>query len=340
MAPRLRSLASAAPAAARVRPDTGSDSASPFMSPPDISMGLIDGPGVRPGAVGSVTSTLAPRRSLAATAQTTQMPGPAYGTDAMPPMPGAPGAPLPFPGTRSPIDGSPSVGVPYLGPHTDGPGSPVFGGGPRSTGGGGWSGDGPGGGSGGPSDAPSGSSPVEWVTKAVSRMRVLEGPRGYSTRVSVILRYVCYFFTIIICSVLSNIAFQTTAVWRSAGEVMFFSANLMLLASALSTVFYANYRSDIIRQARHFIFGIAVIPGAGIAAFQWAVTRFLNNPATDTDSFAQVLHSAVPILFFVTVCIPALILIKYVAGIRTMHRTNLDDQEMLSIITRQDGLQR
>ena len=47
-----------------------------------------------------------------------------------------------------------------------------------------------------------------------------------------------------------------------------------------------------------------------------------------------------PIVFLATVILPVFIFIKEMAGIRTLYRTKLDDQEQVSLWTRNDGLQR
>jgi hypothetical protein len=164
--------------------------------------------------------------------------------------------------------------------------------------------------------------------------------RGYSTRVAVYFRYAAYFLAVVVCSAISHAAFQTTTTWQAGGKMMFFSAALMTVTAALGTVMFTNYRNEIIRQFRHFVFGIAVFPGTGIALFLWAINTMLDSPTSNNDAFAAMLHNAVPIVYFCTVGIPALVFVKAVAGMRTINRSRLDDEETMRVYTRQDGLMR
>jgi hypothetical protein len=49
---------------------------------------------------------------------------------------------------------------------------------------------------------------------------------------------------------------------------------------------------------------------------------------------------ALPVVFLLTVVLPAFIFVKEIAGMRAIYRSTLDDQEAVTLWTRQDGLQR
>lgn len=58
---------------------------------------------------------------------------------------------------------------------------------------------------------------------------------------------------------------------------------------------------------------------------------------TTDDQFLKVIFVGLPALYFVTVVIPPVLFVKTIAQIRTLHCSRLEDQEMMSMWTRQDG---
>lgn len=173
-----------------------------------------------------------------------------------------------------------------------------------------------------------------------SRLRRVEGPRGYSLRTSVALRYATYLVVLVACCALTQGALDGAPRADGGGRWMFLSSAVMLLSASVGTGFYPNHRNEIIEQVRHFVFGIAVLPGTGLAIIMWAAESFLSSPGATSDPFASTLEVALPIIFFCTVIIPCLVFIKVIAGIRHLHRSRLDDEEMMALYTRQDGHQR
>jgi hypothetical protein len=106
----------------------------------------------------------------------------------------------------------------------------------------------------------------------------------------------------------------------------------------LGCAFFVNHRNEIIVQCRHFLFGIMLFPGTGIAVLMWA-TR--GATATSSSSvLSSAFTNALPLLFFATVIIPSLIFIKVIAGMRNLHRSTMDDQAAVALWTRQDNLVR
>lgn len=172
-----------------------------------------------------------------------------------------------------------------------------------------------------------------------SRIRELEGPRGYSTRTTVFLRYAVYFAVVLICSAVAHACFTHAARWTAGGEWMFFSAMLMFVTGAAGTVFYTNQRNEIIAQIRHYVFGLCVFPGTAIAIVMWAAQGLTTTAATGTDAFTSLLGNAIPIVYFCTVILPPLVFVKAMAGLRSMHRSSRDDEELVRTWTRQDGKQ-
>lgn len=173
-----------------------------------------------------------------------------------------------------------------------------------------------------------------------ARIRDLEGPRGYSTRAAVYLRYAVYFVTIILGASVAHACFQNANTWKSGGEWMFFSAMLMLVTGAAAAVFYTNQRNEIIEQVRHYVFGLCVFPGTAIAIVMWASQGLTTTQVGEgADAFTMLLANAIPIVYFCTVILPPIVFVKAMAGMRTLHRSRLDDEEMVALWTRQDGKQ-
>lgn len=174
-----------------------------------------------------------------------------------------------------------------------------------------------------------------------SRMATVEGPRGISTRAAVFLRYIAYFLVIACCSAISHYCFEHVGKYLLGGKLMFGLSGLTVLAAALGTVFYVNQRNEIIEQTRHYVFGLMCLPGAVLALIMWGATKLAGpSPSGHEDQFLNVLFIGLPALYFCTVVIPPVLFIKMLAQIRTLHRSRLDDEEMMTLWTRQDGHQR
>lgn len=189
--------------------------------------------------------------------------------------------------------------------------------------------------------APRSGSPVGAANNLVSRIRQFEGRRGYSVRASVAIRYATYLVGVVICAAISHYMFSTNATWAMGGYAMLFSATLQFATAAVGTIMWSNYRNEIVAQCRHFVFGITVLPGTGLAIFMRGMQGLLAAPSADQDTFAQILSGpALPLMYFCTIAIPAAIFVKVVAGMRTLNRSHLDDEEMMAAYSRQDGRQR
>ena len=172
-----------------------------------------------------------------------------------------------------------------------------------------------------------------------NRIMQFEGLRGMSTRGAVYARYSAAFATVVVGSAAIHAMLSPTR-WSTAGQWMLLSAALMVLTAAAGTMVYTNQRNEIVEQARHFIFGLALFPGLGFAVLMRASADFFSGPATQGDAFASMLGNALPILYFITVLIPPLVFIKTIAGLRNLHRSNLDNEEYMRLYTRQDELAR
>lgn len=176
--------------------------------------------------------------------------------------------------------------------------------------------------------------------RGLHRIRQFEGPRGYSTRAAVYLRYVGYLLVIIMCSSFCQAAFAGEDRWRNGGKWMLFAACLTLATGAVGTWTTANLRNEIVTQTRHFLFGLTVWPGVGIAAIMWAARGLTSGADLNGDAFLSLISNALPIVYFCTVIIPPIVFIKTISGMRTLHRSHLDDEEMMRMYTRQDSMQR
>lgn len=179
------------------------------------------------------------------------------------------------------------------------------------------------------------SSPGE-----VARLRTVEGPRGYSTRATVYVRYAAYLLTIVLCSALSQVLMAASNTTRLAGGATFGASTIMLVVAAVGTGLYPTHRQTIIEQMRHYLFGLMLFPATGLTAISWGITTLGMSPSTSPDVMLRSLNGFIPIIWGATLVIPLVIFIKLVAGVHTMHRSQLDDEEMVALMTRMDSHQR
>lgn len=170
------------------------------------------------------------------------------------------------------------------------------------------------------------------------RRRRNEGLRGISVRLSVQLRYVSYWFTIVLAGALTHYCFKSVPEASSGGVWLMASCAFQLVTAALGTMFAAHRRDEILEQLRAYVFGYTVAPGVGVAVFMWVARNMVSSGSE--DMFIKTAVSALPWLYFIPVLVPAVIFLKMVSGFKTIDRIGLDDEEMLKIYTRNDGLQR
>lgn len=116
------------------------------------------------------------------------------------------------------------------------------------------------------------------------------------------------------------------------------STAFQLVVAVAGTIFAAHRRDEIIEQLRAFVFGYTIGPGVGVALFMW-VTQALVADGSD-DLFVRTAIAALPWLYFIPVVVPSVMYLKLVSGFRALDRVHLDDEELLQIYTRNDGMQR
>lgn len=176
---------------------------------------------------------------------------------------------------------------------------------------------------------------VSKVTNYAERVKYVEGDRGISSRFSVFFRNGSIFLLVIIIS--STIQYLTNSFphAHNGGIFALFSISVIYITGALSTIFYANLRKEIVERARHYSLGIILFPGLLVAMVMKVSQSWLGS-----DTLGNTLGLALPVVFLATVIIPAFVFVKEMTGIRTLYRTKLDDQEQVSLWTRNDGLQR
>lgn len=175
--------------------------------------------------------------------------------------------------------------------------------------------------------------------KSVRPRRMFEGLRGSSSRAAIRLRYVSYFLIIVLGATVTSACFASTPGASSGGEWLLFSAAFQLATAAVGSWFDLGHRPEIIQQVRAYVFGYTILPGTGVAVFMWAASHLGASPGSP-DVFISSLQTALPWIFFLPVVLPAVIFMKTVAGMRVINREQMDDQELMNIITRNDGLQR
>ena len=176
--------------------------------------------------------------------------------------------------------------------------------------------------------------------RQVTTRRRVEGPRGAATRSSVVLRYASYLLVMVIATVVTGACFASVPGATTGGEWMLLSASFQLVTAAIGSFFLVQNRNEIIAQVRSYVFGYTVLPGTGIAIFMWAARHLAPGTAANPDVFVNSLNAALPWLYFLPIILPAVIFLKTVAGMRMIHREQLDDQEMMKVWTRNDHLQR
>lgn len=183
--------------------------------------------------------------------------------------------------------------------------------------------------------APESDRITDRATRAASRLMQFEGLRGRSTRASLAFRYIAYILTILTGAAVTQAATNGVKYAEGGGVFMLISCTSVSVVGAVATLFYVNLRNEIIARVRHYIFGIITFPGTLLALFIYATASWWG-----TDTFSTTVSTALPVLFLVTVVLPAFIFIKEIAGMRTIYRSTLDDEEAVALWSRQDGLQR
>ncbi len=178
---------------------------------------------------------------------------------------------------------------------------------------------------------------TERAAKRVSRVRQFEGQRGYSSRATLVLRYVNYFLLIALFCGLTGLLTRGVRYASGGGTFMLFSCAVISASGAVATLFYVNLRKEIVERVRHYIFGIILIPGTLLAVTLRALQEW---EWVNEGSLGKTLQAALPAIFLASVVLPAIVFVKELVGIRTLHRTKLDDEESVQLWTRQDGLQR
>lgn len=190
--------------------------------------------------------------------------------------------------------------------------------------------------------APDGNgSLVLRAEKLASRVRTVEGPRGFAVRTQVWLRHLGYFLTLMLCVGASHWAFQAIPAWRHGGQMLLYAVTAILVVAVIGSVLYAEARGEIQRSARHYAFGIVALPGTALALFMRVVSQALEGSGGE-DMFVAILRgNGLPLMYVTLVVIPVFVYAKYIfGGIRTSNRSGLADEEFMATYMRQDGAQR
>ena len=174
------------------------------------------------------------------------------------------------------------------------------------------------------------------LTSKVGSIRQFEGLRGRSTRATLAIKYINQFIIIILLAGVSERLTEGVPYASGGGKFMLFSCSVVALVGAGATLFYVNLRRELIEKVRHYIFGIILVPGTLIAC----LLKVLPNwSSAEGGELGGVLNSVLPSIFIAAVVLPALVFVKEILGIRTLHRSTMDDQEAVALWSRQDGLQ-
>lgn len=187
-----------------------------------------------------------------------------------------------------------------------------------------------------PANYPDGS-PAPKISRRRRRRRN-EGLRAVSVRASVYLRYLSYWMAIVLSGALTHYCFKSVPEATSGGVWLMASCAFQLVVAALGTLFAAHRRDEILEQLRAYVFGYTIGPGVGVAVFMWVARNMVSSGSE--DMFIKTAVAALPWIYFIPVLVPAVIFLKMVAGFKAIDRIGLDDEEILQIYTRNDGLQR
>lgn len=174
------------------------------------------------------------------------------------------------------------------------------------------------------------------LTSKVGTVRQFEGLRGRSTRAALIVKYVNQFVLILIFAGVTERLTKGVPIASGGGKFMLFSCSTVALVGAGATLFYVNLRSELLEKVRHYIFGIILVPGTLIAGLLYVLP---NWSSAEGGQLGGLLNSVLPSIFIAAVVLPALVFVKEILGIRTLHRSTMDDQEAVALWSRQDGLQ-
>lgn len=167
-----------------------------------------------------------------------------------------------------------------------------------------------------------------------------EGSRGQAARAAVVMRHVAYLCVILICTAIAHASFIAVPGAGSGGRWVLFGATFQLAVAAVGTMLFPNRRAAIIEEARTYVFGWTVLPATALALFMWGARSLAAAPAGETDMFLSTLTSALPWIYFLPIVIPCIVFLRMIAGLRTIHKVQEDDQELMAMMTRHDGLQR
>jgi len=156
-----------------------------------------------------------------------------------------------------------------------------------------------------------------------------EGPRGYSSRAAILVKYATYFLAIVFGVAGTSAAFGSIPGVSAGGKWLLISVTAQMIIAAFGCMAFADRRHEIIHQVRGFVFGYTLTPAVGIAIF----ARVAYEMSSSSDIFIGTLLSALPWIWFLPVLLPVIIFGRMVAGMRAIHRLGLTDSEMLDTVT-------
>ena len=185
-------------------------------------------------------------------------------------------------------------------------------------------------------ELPSAKGPRTPNFKRADFLRV-EGPRGISARATVWLRHLGYFIAVILATSITQAALSHVANTASGGLWMLGALTVIYVTATIGTIYFPDARHELLEEARHYAFGIIMIPGVTLAILMWAASHFMSNSSTDV--FAHTLGIALPIVYVATVLIPAVLFVRLVSGRRYFSMSRGDDEKAMRTYTRQGFLQ-
>lgn len=180
-----------------------------------------------------------------------------------------------------------------------------------------------------------------YVSETLAEVRRVEGERGMATRASVCLRYLSYLIGIYLTAFIVG---ALPAFGPLATRLLLVSCAVIVITAAFGTIAYPVERRNIVEQARTFLFAVVCFPSLVLGVLVSVVGRGssgLGGAVTSNDALmVNLMQNALPYLFWATVVVPPFIFAKTIFGLRKLHRERMDDEELMSLWTRQDEIAR
>lgn len=190
--------------------------------------------------------------------------------------------------------------------------------------------------------APSPNSIVGRVSDTVTRIRSVEGLRGYSARALVFARKLGSLLSIVAGVYLVDWSLSVQQQWEYSAHLLLFSVTFILGLGAVGTIMYPEARYEIVDRTRELAFSWTLFPAVMTAVAMKGVVHITTGPDSPDNQFLNILiGNGLPLVFFSVVFIPAIVFAQYIfRGLRAANRKAQATEESMAEYMRHDPLQR